>query len=71
MVTLDDLVKLGDEAWSDAYDPLAYHLDEEDAKADKARIRAVVEALRDEIFSDANDILDLRNLFDKILADGK
>lgn len=48
-MTLDELTKLGDAAWNDAFDPLACHLNEETEKADRARTKAIVKALRDEL----------------------
>lgn len=46
--TVDELVKVYDDAYSKAYDALAYDVSEEDEASKRAGIAAVIRALRDE-----------------------
>lgn len=48
-MTLDDLINIYDDAYNDAFDPLAYHLDEEDMEASRKAMRSIVDVLRDSI----------------------
>jgi hypothetical protein len=48
-MTLDELRLLYNDAYHKTYNPAAYHLEKEDLKAQRAGIRAVVTALRDDI----------------------
>lgn len=71
--TIDELEKIYDDAYSKAYDTLAYDVNEEDEQAKRAGIAAVVRALRDEFtklgtleFQDGWAVL---KKFNKILGD--
>lgn len=48
-MTIDDLVKVYDDAYSKAYDVLAYDVNDEDEASKRAGIAAVVRAVRDEM----------------------
>jgi hypothetical protein len=69
---LDDLRLLYNDAYHQAYNPAAYHLDKEDLKAQRAGIRAVVEALRDEMrrewFLDDSGLEAVERWMNEILA---
>jgi hypothetical protein len=74
-MTLDNLRLLYNDAYHQAYNPAAYHLEKEDLKAQRAGIHAVVEALRDKTCSNiksGQSAAETWAIFEEILAsDGK